>query len=51
MGLCPKGDATALNATRPGTIHVIPAWLGCAEAVQTLLCDDTVADGGGIEAA
>jgi hypothetical protein len=51
MRLCPKGGVTALNATRPGTIHVIPARSDGAEAMQTLLGDDTVADGRSIETA
>jgi hypothetical protein len=37
LGVCPKGGVTALNATRPGTIHVIPAGSEGAEAMRTLL--------------
>jgi hypothetical protein len=37
LGLCPKGGVTALNATNPGTIHVIPAGTDPAGAMQTLL--------------
>jgi predicted metal-binding protein len=37
LGVCPKGGVTALNATHPGTIHVIPAGADVAEAIQTLL--------------
>jgi hypothetical protein len=45
LGLCPKGGVTALNASRPGTIHVIPAGGGGDQAMQTLLG----ADGGEVE--
>jgi predicted metal-binding protein len=51
LGLCPKGGVTALNATNPGTIHVVPAGSDGAEALRTLLGANAVADGGGIEAA
>jgi hypothetical protein len=37
LGLCPKGGVTALNATHPGTIHVIPAGTDPTGAMQTLL--------------
>jgi predicted metal-binding protein len=37
LGLCPKGGVTALNASRPGTIHVIPAGTDPAGAMQILL--------------
>jgi predicted metal-binding protein len=40
LGLCPKGGVTALNASRPGTIHVIPAGGGGDQAMQTLLGAD-----------
>jgi hypothetical protein len=51
LGLCPKGGVTALNATSPGTIHVIPAGADGAEVMRTLLGGDAVANGGGVEAA
>jgi predicted metal-binding protein len=51
LGLCPKGGVTALNATRPGTIHVIPAGAPPEDAMRTLLGGNAVADGDGIEAA
>jgi predicted metal-binding protein len=50
LGLCPKQGVTALNATLPGTIHVIPVGSDGAEAVRTLLGSHIIADGGGIEA-
>jgi predicted metal-binding protein len=50
LGLCPKGGVTALNATRPGTIHVIQAGAEGSDAMQTLLGDHVIADAGGIEA-
>lgn len=37
LGLCPKQAVTALNATCPGTLHVIPAGTEAAEALGTLL--------------
>jgi predicted metal-binding protein len=40
LGLCPKGGVTALNATNPGTIHVIPAGADGAEVAETLLGND-----------
>jgi predicted metal-binding protein len=40
LGLCPKGGVTALNATHPGTIHVILAGTDGAEAIRTLLGGD-----------
>lgn len=42
LGVCPKGGVTALNATHPGTIHVIPAGADAAEAMQTLLGADVL---------
>ena len=42
-GVIRVDGVTGLNATRPGTIHVIPAGSDGAEAMQTLLGDDTVA--------
>jgi predicted metal-binding protein len=47
LGLCPKSGVTALNASNPGTIHVIPAGSDGAEAVRTLLGGDA----GGLESA
>jgi hypothetical protein len=48
LGLCPKGGVSALNATHPGMIHVIPAGTDPAGAMQTLLGAHGVvgADGG-----
>jgi predicted metal-binding protein len=37
LGLCPKNGVTALNATHPGVIHVIPRGLDGSAAVQTLV--------------
>lgn len=51
LGVCPKGGVTALNATHPGMIHVIPAGMDRAEAMETLLGGDRVGDGGGVEGA
>jgi predicted metal-binding protein len=50
LGLCPKHGVTAFNATTPGIIHVLPAGMDGAEAVQTLLGSHIIADGGGIKA-
>ena len=61
MGICPKRGVTALNASRPGVLHVIPAGVDGADAVRTLLGDapppnslfngDPVGDGTGFETA
>jgi predicted metal-binding protein len=51
MGLCPKGGVTALNATHPGTIHVISVGSEPTDALQTLLGDDVVTDRDGVETA
>ncbi len=51
LGICPKRGVTALNATRPGTVHIIPAGTAGAEAVVTLLGDQTIANGCGVESA
>ena len=37
FGICPKRGVTALNATCPGTLHVIPAGASPAAALDTLL--------------
>lgn len=50
LGICPKHGVTALNATRPDTIHVIPTGTGGADAVRTLLGDRAVAYRGNVEA-
>jgi predicted metal-binding protein len=42
LGICPKNGVTALNATRPGTIHVIETGSVGADALRTLLGDHTV---------
>lgn len=44
FGICPKNGVTALNATHPGIIHVIPTGTDGPDALQTLLGGDTVAD-------
>jgi hypothetical protein len=44
LGICPKDGVTALNATSPGTIHVIPAGADGLEVVRTLLGDRPIAD-------
>jgi predicted metal-binding protein len=51
LGLCPKNGVTALNATLPGTIHVIPAGTNAPDALRTLLGGDVVADADRVEAA
>ena len=51
LGLCPKGGVTALNASRPGTIHVIPVGTDGAKALDQLLGSNVIADAGGVEAA
>jgi hypothetical protein len=40
MGVCPKLGVTALNATHPGVIHVIPAGTPAQQALRTLLGGD-----------
>jgi hypothetical protein len=50
LGVCPKGGVTALNATHPGTIHVIPAGADAADAMQTLLgAHHPIGQGRGVE--
>lgn len=39
MGICPKHGVTALNATRPNTIHIIPAGTDAVDVARTLLGD------------
>jgi len=51
LGICPKNGITALNATRPDTIHVITVGLDGAAAVRILLGDNVAADTDSIEAA
>ncbi len=51
LGICPKHGVTALNATRPGTIHVVSTGTDGAVAVQTLLGDRAVPDMGVVETA
>jgi predicted metal-binding protein len=51
LGVCPKGGVTALNATSPGMIHVIPAGMDAAEAMETLLGNHALLDGLGVERA
>jgi hypothetical protein len=51
LGVCPKGGVTALNATHPGTIHVIPAGADAAETMQTLLGGHLLPEGGRVERA
>lgn len=42
LGLCPTHGVTALNASCPGTLHVIPAGASPDAALRTLL--DTAAN-------
>ncbi|MGD0108970.1 MAG: hypothetical protein ABSC06_33805 [Rhodopila sp.] len=51
LGICPKNGVTALNATRPGAIHVIKAGAAGPDAIRILLGDDTVGDRDSVEAA
>ena len=51
LGICPKHGVTALNASRPGTIHVIPRGSDGPEAVGTLLGDRRVVDTSVVEGA
>jgi predicted metal-binding protein len=52
LGICPKHGVTALNASRPQTIHVIPAGTDADAAMRRLLGDfDSVTDIDGIESA
>lgn len=52
LGVCPKQGVTALNASRPQTIHVIPAGTGGETAMRTLLGRfDAVPDTDRIESA
>jgi hypothetical protein len=51
LGVCPKGGVTALNATSPGIIHIIPTGTDGSEAMRTLLGPHVVADRDGVEAA
>jgi predicted metal-binding protein len=51
LGICPKDGVTALNATSPSTIHVIPAGSDSQAAIQTLLGDRAVAHLDSVEAA
>jgi predicted metal-binding protein len=50
LGVCPKDGVTALNATRPGTIHVIRTGTDGPDAVRTLLGDHPVMQSCRIEA-
>jgi hypothetical protein len=49
LGVCPKAGVTALNATRPGVVHVIPAGADGAAAMGVLLGGDVVSDGRGVD--
>lgn len=51
FGICPKRGVTALNATHPGTLHVIPAGAPAEEALGTLLGDGTLRQRPGVEPA
>ncbi len=51
LGICPKQGVTALNATSPGTIHIVPAGADRQDVLQTLLGRHVVADLGGVEGA
>ncbi len=37
LGVCPKKGVTALNASHPASLHIIPAGTDAAAAVETLL--------------
>jgi predicted metal-binding protein len=37
MGICPKKAVTAVNASRPGTIFVVPAGMPTAEALKAIV--------------
>jgi predicted metal-binding protein len=49
IGVCPKRGVTALNATNPGAIHVIPAGTPAEDAVRTLLGGDAIRQADGVE--
>jgi predicted metal-binding protein len=49
IGICPKRGVTALNATRPEAIHVIPAGTTAEDAARTLLRGCAVGDAGRVE--
>ena len=51
LGICPKDGVTALNASRPGIIHVIPVGSDGPVAMRTLLGDHAVATIDRVEAA
>jgi predicted metal-binding protein len=53
LGICPKDGVTALNATSPGTIHVIATGTSGEAAIRILLGDRAVTDAAGdrVEAA
>jgi predicted metal-binding protein len=51
LGVCPKGGVTALNATHPGRIHVIPAGMDASEAMERLLGGHALTNGLGVERA
>ena len=57
LGLCPKRGVTALNASDPSVIHVIPAGTDGEAAARTLLrglhpfVDSRGVDPGGVETA
>jgi hypothetical protein len=36
MGICPKKAGTAVNASRPGTIFVVPVSTPTAEALEVI---------------
>ena len=44
LGICPKQGVTALNATHPGTVHVVPAGSDGKDALRALLGRHVVAD-------
>lgn len=51
LGICPKQGVTALNATSPGTVHIVPAGADRQDVLHTLLGRHVVADLGGVEGA
>jgi predicted metal-binding protein len=52
LGVCPKHGVTALNASRPQTLHIVPIGIEAEAALRRLLGDfDAVPDRQGIESA
>ncbi|HEY0185044.1 MAG TPA: hypothetical protein VGC09_19760 [Rhodopila sp.] len=51
FGICPKNGVTALNATHPETLHVIPAGTDAEQAIRVLLGGHAVPATDAVEAA